>query len=374
MQSEVPIDEGLRQTMVAETAICSVQSWDAQLLYRGYALSDLLDKEVSYEQVLFLLLYERFPEDSELAALQETLMRHRMLPPRLASVLEQIPETAQGIEVLMVALAFLHAGESLAAGAEKGEKGKEEVRTFVLRWLAQTPVILVYWYAYTHQKTAVKPTKRSLAGYFLEAMGITCDALAEKTLNAALILYAEHALNTSTFALRICASARSDIGAAFLAACATLKGPLHGGAIVWAKDYLDSYTSLEEVPERVQQDLQQKKRIPGFGHATYKIIDPRAAYIKQLAQELAQRSGDMFYYDLAECLEAYIWERKKLLPNTDLYHAVAFHYLKIPATFFTAIFAFARMAGWGAHFLEQSNSKYIIRPKARYTGPEPKDF
>lgn len=371
MQSEAPIDEGLRQTIAAETAICSVQPWEAQLLYRGYGLSDLLKREVSYEQVLFLLLYEHFPEDSELAALEETLMRHRMLSPELASVLEQIPAEAQGIDVLMAALAFLNAGESAAV---KKEKKEEEVRAFVLRLIAQTPIILGYWHAYTHRKMEVRHTKRSLAGYFLEAMGAVCDGLAEKTMNAALILYAEHALNTSTFALRVCASARSDVGAAFLAACATLKGPLHGGAIAWAKDYLDSYTDLEEAAERVQQDLRQKKRIPGFGHATYKIVDPRAAYIKQLARDLAQRDGNTFYYELAERLETYVWAQKKLLPNTDLYHAVAFHYLNIPATFFTVVFALGRMAGWGAHFLEQKNSKFIIRPTARYTGPAPKDF
>ena len=116
-------------------------------------------------------------------------------------------------------------------------------------------------------------------------------AVPPAAVNAALILMADHELATSTMAVRVAASVRSDPYDALLAGLATLAGPLHGGASQQAYELL-------VVAERdgVARALERRAapsgaRLPGFGHAVYKSGDPRFDALLALAEPLLERGA-----------------------------------------------------------------------------------
>jgi citrate synthase len=58
-------------------------------------------------------------------------------------------------------------------------------------------------------------------------------------------------------------------------------------------------------------------------------------------------------------------------PNIDFALVAACERFRLPAEAPFALFAVARCAGWIAHAIEQGQTDALIRPRARYVGPEP---
>ena len=160
-----------------------------------------------------------------------------------------------------------------------------------------------------------------------------------------LTLYAEHEFNASTFTGRVCASTLSDLHSCLTAAVGSLRGPLHGGANEEAMKMLQQINSVEEVKSFVDQKFENKEKIMGFGHAVYSIKDPRSNIIKKFSEQLSVGHEHKLLHDAAAEMEAYMWERKKLFPNTDFFMAPAYHYIGIPTDLFTPLFAIARIVG-----------------------------
>jgi 2-methylcitrate synthase len=112
----------------------------------------------------------------------------------------------------------------------------------------------------------------------------------------------------------------------------------------------------------------------GFGHAVYKVRDPRSPIIKGWAKRLAEGAPDAHLYPVSEAIEAVMRDEKKLFPNLDFYSASAFHFMGVPTPLFTPLFVCSRITGWAAHIIEQRANNKLIRPSAVYTGPEPRPF
>jgi len=197
------------------------------------------------------------------------------------------------------------------------------------------------------------------------------DPLAARIFDACLILHAEHSLNASTFSARVTASTLTDPYAVVASAVGTLAGPLHGGANEDVLAMLEQIGTEDQVEPYLDRAIAEKQKIMGFGHREYKVKDPRAVILQDLAEQLFNRFGHDSMYDLARRLEDAAATRlgpKGIYPNVDFYSGLVYRKLGIPRDLFTPIFAIARVAGWLAHWKEQLGANRIYRPTQIYTG------
>jgi citrate synthase len=188
------------------------------------------------------------------------------------------------------------------------------------------------------------------------------------------VLHADHTMNASTFAARVCAATLSDMHSAVTAAVATLKGPLHGGANEAVMKVLESLPSVDAVDASVRERLGRGEKLMGFGHRVYRTEDPRATHLRQMSRRLGELAGDTRYYEMSARMEQTVFDVKGLRPNVDFYAASVYHALGIPTDLFTPVFAVSRMSGWTSHVIEQQLDNRLIRPDSEYVGPKPRPF
>ena len=366
MADKISGASGMRGQAVGRTAISSVKPDDTTLTYYGYDVGDLVE-QCEFEEVAWLLFNGELPDRAQLDAYRAELSSLRELPQAVKEVLERMPASAHPMHVIRTGVSFL--------GALYPEADFSQQQQAAERVLAAIPGMILYWYRYSHDgvRMDLDTGAESLAAYFLDLLhGRAPTELHARALNTSLILYAEHEFNTSTFTARVCASTLSDIYSCFTAAIATLCGPLHGGANEAAMEMISQWSSPDEAERGVLDMLARREKIMGFGHAAYRVVDPRNAIIRSWSEKLAESVGDAVVFPVSARCEEVMWREKKLFCNTDFFHASAFHFLGIPTKLFTPIFLLARIAGWSAHIFEQRADNRIIRPDADYIGPGPR--
>src|SRR5256712_3375772 len=197
------------------------------------------------------------------------------------------------------------------------------------------------------------------------------DRLVADILDVCLILHAEHRMNASTLCGLVPPSPLADPYTVVASAIGALKGPLHGGANEEVVAMLREIGTVERVRPYLQMKLDRKEPIMGFGHRVYKVKDPRAVVLQQLAQKLFAQYGRSPLYELAEEVERVGLEllaHKKVYSNVDFYSGIIFDQMGIPSVTFTPIFAMARVAGWLAHWLEELKEEKHYRPVALREG------
>lgn len=356
---------GLRGQIAGQTSLCTVGKEGAGLTYRGYDVRDLAKNCKSFEEVAYLLWYEKLPNQAELDAYVERLKGMRDLPQALKEVLERIPADAHPMDVMRTGVSVL--------GTLEPELSFDQQLDVADRLLASMPAMLLYWYHFSHNGKRIEcvTDEPDLGGHFLALLhGKSPSDLHREVMNVSLTLYAEHEFNASTFTGRVCASTLSDLYSCVTGAIGSLRGPLHGGANEAAMDLIDRFQTPEEAIEELKAMMARKELIMGFGHAIYRESDPRNEVIKAYSEKLAAEVGDTVIYPVSCAIEKLMWDEKRLFPNADFFHASAYRFMGIPTPLFTPIFVCSRVTGWAAHVFEQRANNRIIRPSAEYTGEE----
>ena len=358
---------GLENVIALESEICFIDGQQGILIYRGYDIRDLAE-HTTYEEVVHLLWYGKLPNRQELAQLTEQLQQNRAVSESVVDILRSVPAGTHPMHVLRTAVSDLSFFD-----AQADERSEEANYQKAIRLTAKLPGIVAMFDRLRKGKPLVRAEgKGSTAREFLYMLtGEEPGEMAERTMDIALILHAEHGLNASTFTGRVIASTLSDMYSAVTGAIGALKGPLHGGANVEVmKMLLEIDQKGLDPAEYVRQKLARKERVMGFGHRVYKTMDPRAAILRDMLKKLSEEKGDMRWYEYEMKIMEVMQQEKGLYPNVDFFSAPVYYLLGIDIDLYTPIFAMSRMAGWTAHVMEQYQHNRLIRPRAEYVGPK----
>ncbi|GAB3248289.1 citrate synthase [Arthrobacter pigmenti] len=368
----IEVPRGLRNVVVTETALSDVRGHEGFYHYRQYSATDLA-RSCSVEQVWQLLLDGRLPDPAEGTAFAGQVRRSMALPPAVQRLLPVLARD-NGHDIL-AALRGLLAFQGTAAGLRPLYDLPEDQRRTDLVSLASTvPAAVAALHRLRNGRDPVPP--RSDLGYVANYLYMLSGSEPEPervdALNTYLVAAMDHGFNASTFTARVIASTGADAASCLVGALGALSGPLHGGAPSRALEALDEIGGADRIDAWITEQVAAGKRIMGFGHPVYRTEDPRSRLLKEVAQRFGGPRVD-FAVKVEERIPQLLEELKpgrQLHTNLEFYAAVVMELCGLDRSLFTPTFAAARVLGWTANVLEQTTDPKIIRPAARYVGPE----
>jgi len=360
------IKKGLLGIIVDETEVSKVMPEINSLTYRGYAAQDLCAK-CKFEEVAYLILNGELPNKKQLKDFEKQERKERKLSKTLLEDIKKFPKKAHPMDVARTAVSIM----GLEDKETKDNSPKANLRK-VMRIFAKTPVALAAFYRSRKGKKIIPP-KNNLSfseNFFHMCFGKVPNKDIVKAFDVSLILYAEHSFNVSTFTARTITSSLSDIHGAITGAIASLKGPLHGGANEEVMHMMNKIKKPENAHKWINNALDNKDVVMGFGHRVYKSGDSRVPTMREYFGKVAKIKKDKKFEKIYNIVEKVMIERKNIHPNVDYPTGPTYHLMGFDTDFFTPIFVISRITGWSAHIIEQHAANKLIRPLASYKGSQ----
>ena len=358
------IKKGLLGIVVDETEVSKVMPEINSLTYRGYAAQDLCAK-CKFEEVAYLILNGELPDNKQLKSFEKIERKERKLSKSLLDSIKNFPKKSHPMDVARTAVSIM----GLEDKETKDNSPKANMRK-VMRIFAKTPTALAAFYRLRKGKKIISP-KSNLSfseNFFYMCFGKVPNKEIVKAFDVSLILYAEHSFNVSTFTARTITSSLSDIHGAITGAIASLKGPLHGGANEEVMHMMSKIKKPENALQWINNALDKKAVVMGFGHRVYKSGDSRVPTMREYFAKVAKVKKDKKFEKIYDIVEKVMIDRKNIYPNVDYPTGPTYHLMGFDTDFFTPIFVISRITGWSAHILEQHAANKLIRPLASYKG------
>jgi citrate synthase len=374
MTTLIDVPRGLKGVAAAETRIGDVRGAEGYYHYGPYNATRLA-RERTLEEVWFLVRTGRLPSDAELEEFARLVAEHRSVPSEVLAALPTVAHLASDEQPLVA----LRAAYELFALAKHYrpwlDLDEETLDRQALETAAVFAPIVVALHRLARGEEPIPPRDDlgHAANYLYMLEGVEPGRERVRALEAYLISTIDHGFNASTFTARVVASTGADVASAVIAAIGALSGPLHGGAPSRVLDMLDAIGEPADAEAWLRDALARGEKLMGFGHPVYRTTDPRNVMLKEVAAELG--SGRLAFAAHVEATaERLLLERKPdhpLYANVEFYASIVLDAIGLPRTLFTPTFAVSRVIGWTAHVVEQTRNNAILRPSARYIGPEP---
>ncbi|MFG2124330.1 citrate synthase/methylcitrate synthase [Streptomyces sp. NPDC048710] len=370
----VDVPRGLAGVVVTDTEIGDVRGLEGFYHYRQYSAVELA-RTRGFEDVWHLLVHGALPDAERRAAFTAETARLRRLPEEVRAALPAIAAASRisgPLAGLRTALSLLGAAQGLRPVYDIDADRR---RADTVAVCAAVPTLLTALHRLGQGLDAVEPREdlSYAANYLYMLTGEEPDPRRARAVEQYLISTIDHGFNASTFTARVIASTGADVAACLVGAVGALSGPLHGGAPSRALDTLDAIGTPDRIDSWIRERVLAGGRIMGFGHAIYRTEDPRSRMLREIAQGFGG-ARVAFAVEVERQVEAILAELKpgrELHTNVEFYAGVVMELCGLPREMFTPTFAAARVVGWSANVLEQAEDSKIIRPVARYVGPEP---
>ncbi|WP_181685111.1 citrate synthase [Halorhabdus salina] len=367
--------KGLEGVLVAESALSDIDGDAGRLVYRGYAIEDLA-RNASFEEVLYLLWEGQLPTEAELETFAERMASEREVDDAILSTVRELAAAEENpMAALRTAVSMLSAYDP---DDSTGEGGNGEITQRKGRRItAKMPTIVAAYKRFREGEEYVPPREDlgHAANFLYMLNGQEPEGTLADIFDMALVVHADHGINASTFAAMVTASTLSDLHSSVTAAIGALKGDLHGGA---NQNVMRTLLEIDEheltAVEWAREAIEAGDRIPGFGHRVYSVKDPRAKILGAKSKALGKAADEFKWYSYSRAIEEFMAKETGIAPNVDFYSASMYYQMGIPIDLYTPIFAMSRVGGWVAHVLEYQDDNRLIRPRARYIGPEDRDF
>ncbi|MEU4931114.1 citrate synthase/methylcitrate synthase [Streptomyces yokosukanensis] len=365
---------GLAGVVVTETEIGDVRGREGFYHYRQYSAVELAQTR-GFEDVWHLLVHGTLPDAPRRAAFTAETSALRRLPEEVRAALPAIASASRlsgPLSGLRTALSLLGSARELRPVYDIDPDRR---RADTVAVCAAVPTLLTALYRLGQGLDPVEPREDLpyAANYLYMLDGREPDPRRARAVEQYLISTIDHGFNASTFTARVIASTGADVAACLTGAVGALSGPLHGGAPSRALDTLDAIGTPDRIDAWIRERVLAGERIMGFGHAVYRTEDPRSRMLREIALGFGGPRVD-FAVEVERRVEAILTELKpgrELHTNVEFYAGVVMELCGLPREMFTPTFAAARVVGWSANILEQAADSKIIRPVARYVGPEP---
>lgn len=375
MTQLIDVPAGLKGVAVADTSIGDVRGAEGFYHYRQYDATELA-RERTFEEAWYLMHAGEVPDSAQLAEFTRRTAARRVLAPGVARALPAVAELAvagRPLQSLRAAYELVALDQDMSPWLDITA---EALADQAIATSAVFPTLVAALYRLSRGERPIEPRGDlgHAANYLYMLDGREPDPARARALETYLVSTIDHGFNASTFTARVVASAGADLGSAVIAALGALSGPLHGGAPSRVLDMLDEIGTPDRADAWIRGALARGEVIMGFGHPVYRTADPRDTLLRQVAGELGSpRLGlAKAVTDSARAAFAELKPGVPLPANVELYAALVLEAAGLPRQLFTPTFAVSRVVGWTAHIMEQAGNNKIIRPSARYTGPEPR--